>query len=175
MINIIEKDLFKSKANFLIHQVNCQSTMASGVALQVKELYSHVEVEYLKYLKYCKKNKLEPLGTSQYIPTESWALIMADTMKNEKVEAYDKEYQYIVNLFGQKDFGMGKQQTDLKAMKKAMLDICEKAKSIGATVAMPFGIGSVRGGAKWSDVYKIIKDVFENSGVDVEICKCDRG
>lgn len=175
MIKIIDGNLFDSKANFLVHQVNCMSVMGSGVALQVKELYPHVEVEYLKYLKHCKKSKHEPLGTSQYVPIDSWALVMVDTMKNEKVEAYDKDYQYIVNLFGQKDFGMGKQHTDLKAMETAMIDIRNKAKSIGATVAMPYMIGSYRGGAKWDDVYSIIRDVFDGSGVDVEICKYDRG
>ena len=97
------------------------------------------------------------------------------TIKNDKVEVYDKKYQYIVNLFGQKNFGMDVQQTDLKAMKMAMVDIREKAESIGATVAMPYMIGSYRGGAKWEDVYKIIQDVFNKSTVDVEICKYDRG
>ena len=174
MIKIIEGNLFDSNANFLVHQVNCMSVMGSGVALQVAEMFPHVEKEYVKYLKHCKKNKIEPLGTAQYVPVDSWSLIMVDTMKNSKVEAYDKEYQYIVNLFGQKDYGMGKQQTDLKAVKKAFQDIHDKAKSIGATVAIPYRIGSYRGGAEWSDVYKIIKDVFENSNVDVEICKYDR-
>ncbi len=175
MIKIIDKNLFDSKANFLVHQTNCMSVMGSGVALQVAELFPHVEKEYMKYLKHCKKNRIEPLGTAQYVPVDSWALVMVDTMKNEKVEAYDREYQYIVNLFGQKNFGMDAQQTDLKAMKMAMVDIREKAESIGATVAMPYMIGSYRGGAKWEDVYKIIQDVFNKSTVDVEICRYDRG
>lgn len=174
MIKIIDGNLFDSKANLLVHQVNCMSVMGSGVALQVAQLYPHVEKEYAKYLKHCKKNKEEPLGTVQYVPIDSWALIMVDTIKNKKIEAYDNEYQYIVNLFGQKDYGIGTQHTDLKAVKNAMVDICEKAKSIGATVAMPYKIGSYRGGASWDDVYKIINDVFGNSGVDVEICRYDK-
>lgn len=175
MIKIIEGNLFDSKANFLVHQVNCIGVMGSGVALQVKEKYSHVEKEYKKYLKHCDKVDVEPLGKAQYVPSEVWAVGMVDTIKNNNVIAYDSEYQYIVNLFGQKDYGMGGQHTNLKAMKNAMIDIRNKAKSIGATVAMPFGIGSVRGGASWSDVYKIIEDVFKDSSVDVEICKYDRG
>lgn len=176
MIKIIDGNLFDSKANFIVHQVNCQSVMGSGVALQVAEKYPHVEVEYRKYLNHCKKSKTSPLGTAQYVPTEFWALIMVDTMKNDNVVAFDNNYQYIVNLFGQNEFGYdGEIHTDLKAMKKAFVDIREKAQKIGATVAMPYKIGSCRGGANWNDVYTIIKKVFETSDVDVEICRYDLG
>lgn len=175
MIKIIEGDLFESKANFLVHQVNCQSIMGSGVAAQVADMYPHVEKDYRRYLKHCEKIDINPLGTAQYVPVDVWAVGMVDTIKNDNVVAYDSEYQYIVNLFGQNDYGMGKQHTDLNAMKRAMIDICNKAKAINATVAMPYRIGSFRGGAKWDDVYKIIQKVFENSGVNVEIYKYDRG
>ena len=57
MIKIINGNLFDSKADFLVHQTNCQGVMGSGVAAQVAERYSHVETEYRKYLRYCKKNK----------------------------------------------------------------------------------------------------------------------
>lgn len=175
MIKIIDGNIFDSKANFIVHQVNCQSVMGSGVALQVAERYPHVEVEYRKYLNHCKKNKIEPLGTAQYVPTECWALVMVDTMKNNNITAFDNNYQYIVNLFGQKDYGIGEQHTNLKAMKNAFIDIKNKAEKIGATVAMPYRIGSCRGGADWNEVYTIIKKVFEKSDVDVEIWRYDLG
>lgn len=174
MIKIINGNLFDSKANFIVHQVNCQGVMSSGVAAQVAECYPHVEIEYRKYLRYCKKNKIEPLGTSQYVPSKSWALIMVNTMKNNNVIAYDKNYQYIINLFGQNGYGLGELHTDLKAMEKAFIDIKEKAKEIGATVAMPYCIGSFRGGADWNDVYGIIQEVFGEE-VNVEIRKYDKG
>lgn len=173
MIKIINGNLFDSKANFIVHQTNCQGVMGSGVAAQVAELYPHVETEYRKYLRYCKKNKIKALGTVQYVPLESWAMVMVDTMKNDNVIAYDKNYQYIVNLFGQDNYGMGKLHTDLKAVKKAFIDIKEKAKEIGATVAMPYQIGSFRGGADWNDVYGIIQEVFGKE-VDVEIRRCNK-
>lgn len=174
MIKIVEGNIFDSKANFIVHQTNCQGVMGSGVALQVAERFPHVEKEYMKYVRYCKKNHIEPLGTVQYVPNEVWALIMVDTMKNNNVIAFDTNYQYIVNLFGQSTFGEGL-HTDLKALKKALMDVREKAEKIGATVAMPYKIGSCRGGAKWDDVYTIIKKVFEKSSVDVEIWRYDLG
>lgn len=174
MIQIIEQDLFNSEANLLIHQVNCQGVMGSGVALQVATKYPHVEAEYLKYLRHCKKNKLNPLGTVQYVPTESWALVMSDTIQNKRLEKYDKNYQYIVNLFGQNDIGRGL-QTDLHSLRKGFEDILIKAQNLNASIALPYGLGSVRGGANWNEVYKIIQDIFKNTNVDVTICKCNKG
>jgi len=176
MIKIVDGNLFDSKANFLIHQVNAQDVMKSGVAKQVANLYPHVESEYHKYIRYCKKNKIDAVGTAQYVPVDHWALIMVDTLKNNNVFDYDKQYQYIVNIFGQENYGYdGKQYTNLKALKNALIDVRNKAQIIGATVALPYGLGSVRGGANWDDVYKIIKDVFGCSTVDVEIRKLDLG
>lgn len=176
MIKIVEGNLFDSKANFIVHQTNAQGVMGSGVAAQVARLYPHVEREYIRYVHKCKKNKAPILGTAQYVPIDYWAVVMVDTMKNNNITAYDKQYQYIVNVFGQNEYGYdGKMYTNLKALKNALIDVREKAESIGATVAMPFGIGSTRGGADWNDVFKIIKDVFGNSNVDVEIRKLDMG
>ena len=172
MIKIIDGNIFDSKANFIVHQVNCQGVMGAGVAAQVADLYPHVEIEYRKYLRYCKKNNKVVLGTVQYVPAESWAMVMVDTMKNDNIIAYDENYQYIINLFGQDGYGMEKVHTDLKAMKAAFIDIKEKAKEIGATVAMPYMIGSFRGGANWNNVYGIIQEVF-GIEVDVEIWRYD--
>jgi hypothetical protein len=83
---------------------------------------------------------------------------MVDTMKNNNVIDFDTNYQYIVNLFVQRSIGV---QTDIKAMKKGFVYIKEKANKIGATVA----IGSI---GSCNSVYNVIKEVFENSGVDVE-------
>lgn len=170
MIKIINGDLFTSKANFIVHLVNCKGVMGSAVAAQVAEKFPHVEIEYRKYLHYCKKNKIKSLGTVQYVPSESWAMIMVDTMKNNTVIAYDENYQYIVNLLGQDNYGMGGLHTDLKAMKKAFIDIKKKAKEIGATVAMPYQIGSSYGGENWNEVYGIIQEVFIDE-IDVELWK----
>lgn len=176
MIKIVEGNLFDSSANFIVHQTNCQGVMGSGVAAQVRQFYPHVEKEYMRYVRYTKKNKLPLLGTAQYVPVDSWALIMVDAVKNNNIIAYDTKYQYIVNVFGQDDFGTdGKIYTNLKALKNALIDVKKKAQAIGASIALPYGIGSVRGNANWDDVYKIIKDVFGNSGLDVEIRKLDLG
>lgn len=174
MIKIIDGDLFNSKANFIVHQVNCQGVMGSGLALQVAQKYPHVKKEYIKYVKHCNKNKIKMLGTVQYIPVDTWAMVMVDTFQNKNVEAYDSQYQYVVNLFGQDNYGYDKQYTDLNAVRTAFNNICINAQKLNATVALPFNMGSCRGGAKWNDIYKIIQDVFGDK-VNVEIWKCNKG
>lgn len=174
MISIIEGNIFDSKANFIVHQVNCLGVMGSGIARQVEERFPHVGSEYRKYLRNCKKNGISALGTAQYVPVEVWALPLVDTMKNNNVTDYDTNYQYIVNLFGQDTIGEGL-QTDLKAVKKALSDVRDKARNIGATVAIPWKMSSNRGGANWENIYTIIKKIFENSGIDVEIWRYDLG
>lgn len=174
MIKFIDGNIFDSKANFICHSCNCIGVMGAGVAAQAACLFPHVEKEYRKYLHYCKKHNIEPLGTVQYVPTQYWALGLVDTIKNNYIDTYDKDYQYIVNLFGQSSVGTGL-QTDLTAMRKAFEDIKRKAKSVGATIAVPYKIGSCRGGANWNDIYKIITDVFGDNKVDVEIWKYDLG
>lgn len=176
MVKVIEGNLFDSKAQLVVHQVNCQGVMGSGVAKQVATLYPHVEVEYRKYIRHCKKNGNKPLGTVQYVPVDNWSLIMVDTMKNTDVIEYDKEYQYICNLFGQSDYGYnGEQYTNLKALKNGLYDIKDKAKKLNAKIAMPYKIGCCRGGADWDNVvFPMIKKVFGND-IDVELWRLDKG
>lgn len=174
MIKIIEGNLFDSKSNFIVHQVNAQSVMGAGVTLQVAKRYPHVDKEYRSYVHHCKKNKIPILGTVQYVPVDVWAIGLTDTMKNDNISKYYRDYQYIVNLFGQETYGFGL-QTDLNAVRKGFIDIRDKALKIGASIAIPYRIGSCRGGANWSDVYDIIKDVFGKTDLDVTICKYDLG
>lgn len=169
MVKVIEGSLFDSKADFIVHQVNCQGVMGSGVAEQVAAEYPHVEREYLKYLRYCKKNHISPLGTVQYVPNQVWAIGFVDTMKNNRIEPCC-DFQYIVNLFGQNDYGIGL-QTDYNALEKAFKDIYAKAIKINATVAMPYKISCVRGGGDWNVVYPLICKVFD--GVNVELWKLE--
>ena len=164
VIKFVEGSILDSKANFIINQVNSQD-MNFGMALKFVEKFPHIETEYNKYLRYCKKNHNEILGTVQYVPNEVWALVMADTMKNENVEAFDINYQYIVNMFCQNVFN-NRPQIDFKAMKKALIDVKEKAKNLNAIVAIS---RSGYKGTEWENFDTVIKKIFDNSGLEVQI------
>lgn len=158
MIKIIDGDLLKSGADVIAHQVNCQGAFNSGIAKQVREKYTEVYNAYkaLCTSRYNCKNTL--LGDCQIVETH--------------------DGKCIANLFGQLGYGYdGKQYTDLDALKRAMIKLRSRCYlSINPeemTIAFPWGLASVRGGAKWEDVYAIIEEVFD--GYNVEIWRLDKG
>lgn len=138
MIKFVEGDLLEAEEDIIGHQVNCQGVMGSGVAKQIKDRFPVAYNEYKKSFKYTMKKFL--LGRCQIIITD----------------------KYIANLFGQFDYGYGKQQTDYDALKNALMELKWYAKENELTVALPFKIGSDRGGADWNIVYGIIEEVFRD-------------
>ena len=163
MVKIIDGDLLESGANIICHQVNCQGKMNSGVAKQIRLKYPEV---YNRYAFLCNahKDKNAMLGTNQVIHTNDGT--------------------YIVNMFAQNNYGYdGKQYTSLEALRNCFEDIYSDFKFLKVgkgepgtkrfRLALPYGIGSVRGGAKWEDVYAIIEEVFKD--VEVELWRLDKG
>lgn len=156
MIKIIDGDLLNSKADIIAHQVNCSNAMNSGVAKQIRERYPEVFREYQRLCTTRSKCKYTLLGECQVIRVD--------------------ESRCIANLFGQLGYGYdGNQYTDLYELKRAMIKLrnrCSLYKET-ITIAMPYGLASVRGGARWEDVYAIIEEVFD--GYNIEIWRLDKG
>lgn len=50
MIKHIKGDIFQSGADVILHQVNCQGVMGSGVAKQVREKYPAPELQVYQYI-----------------------------------------------------------------------------------------------------------------------------
>lgn len=150
MIKIIDGDLLESNADIIAHQVNCMGKMNSGVAKQIREKYPDV---FAQYKRVCDSY------TPQYIIGHCQIVVTNGVT--------------IANLFGQLGYGYdGKQYTKLDALKKSMIELRNRCYP-STTIAFPYGLGSVRGGAKWEDVYAMIEEVFE--GFNVEIWRWDRG
>lgn len=149
MIKHIKCDIFESGADVILHQVNCQGVMGSGVAKQVREKYPWV---YSHYKRLCglRRNKEDLLGFAQSI--------------------YINERQEIVNLFAQLNFGCdGQCYTDYDSLKKALESVRDFHKE--ETIAIPYLMGCHRGGGDWNVVYKMIEEIFEDN--DVLICEHD--
>ena len=155
MIKTINGNIFNSNANFIVCEMNCQGIIDDNMIV-ISEEFPHVEKEYMKYIRYCKKNHVEILGSVQYVPTEIWALNMVDTMKNNNIIDYDTNYQYIVNMFckNMSDEGI---KRNSNAVKESMSKIFNNAEMIGATVAVPYSIGN------------FVHDIANKYHVDVEI------
>jgi O-acetyl-ADP-ribose deacetylase (regulator of RNase III) len=156
-------DLFESGADILCHQVNCQGVMGSGVAEQVKERYPKVFEEYVDW---CKEQKPEELlGKVQHI-----------VLKMPWEDNPNGEPLGVLNIFGQLDYGYGKQHTDYKALKHAFTIIntyCREFCPYSPVLAFPYKFGCARGGGDWDTVYALMEECLTD--VMVFICECDKG
>lgn len=146
---MIDGNIFDCKEDIIVHQVNCQGVMGSGLAKQIKEKYPEV---FNGYYHYCKTQELKDIfGT---------ALIC---------EASDGKY--VANLFGQDKYGQGL-QTDYDMFKKALQEIHDFAKEQNLSVALPYKIGCGLAGGDWNTVFDIITEIFFDD-VPYEIYKLE--
>lgn len=149
-IYIIEKNLFESDASVFCHQVNCLGVWGSGIAKSMREIFPDV---YEQYREICVKNKFNKLlGNTAIIQSGN---------------------RYIANMFAQERFGYdGIRYTSYDAFYNCLVRIkefCEK-NDINK-IALPYKIGSDRGGADWNVIYSMIESVFAKTNIMVEICK----
>jgi O-acetyl-ADP-ribose deacetylase (regulator of RNase III) len=164
VIKIVKGDLLHATENFICHQVNCQGKMGSGVALQVRQKYPHVYEFY------------QELVAEQLITNVDGQLLFDYRHellgKVHSVEIGNK--QWILNLFGQNNYGYdGKMYTDTEALFKCFKQVRVKAEKLGLTVAMPYMIGSFRGGADWRIVEDLLLTAFD--GYEVTLYKKHEG
>ncbi len=144
--------LKQNDLNGWIHQANCFNTMKSGVAKEVRETYPEVyEADSLT-----KKGDIYKLGTFSFAQTKSG--------------------QIGYNLYSQFNFGRdGKCYTNYDAIYEGLLKIKQHALSVftqdSIKIGIPCKMGCVRGGGSWSKVLNIIKEVFENSKIEIVICE----
>lgn len=151
MIKIIQGDLLEAKENIIAHQVNCKGVMGSGVAKQIKQKYNKAFNDYKNLI--TRRAVEELLGRVQYVP-------IADK-------------KYIANLFGQYKYGYdGIQYTNIEALSDCLFDLRKEAEKYELSVALPYMIGSDRGGADWKEVEGLIIDAFE--GYEVALYKLKR-
>ena len=159
MIKVIDGDLFSTTAPIICHQVNCQGVMGSGVAKQVREKYP---VAYKRYVEACDKNDRRSL-----------------LGKVQAVKVASEPDRYIANMFTQFTYGYdGNKYTSVDNLTYAFRIVAFAAKSSGIdTIAAPWKIGCVRGGANWDEVYEILEMIFckENPDIILELWRLDKG
>lgn len=165
MIKIIEGNIVNAKTDFIIHQVNCQGEMNTGVAKALRDYDEGIYIHYRKFCEFCKFEPEELLGTCN-------AYLLKD------------KCQIVLSLFAQDKYGYdGKQYTDLEAFRDGLRYISQHfgvwREKMGLaekdfhqiSVALPYKIGCGRGGADWEVVYKIIEE--ELSSFKVELWKLE--
>ena len=131
-IRIVSGDLFKTKAEYICHQVNCQGRMGSGVAKIVRSRFPEA---FEKYKKVCSEGKAR-LGLTQYVVSKG---------------------KVIVNMFAQERYGYdGGRYTSYKAFAMCLEDI-HRSVPKDSTIAMPYKIGCGLGGGNWDIIYEMIE------------------
>lgn len=153
-VTFYDGDLFDSTAQVLVHQVNAQGVMGSGVAKQVKDKYPHVFALYRKAI-LCDGLKL---GQCQLINT------------------HNPENRYIGNLVGQDRYGYdGGRYTNYEAFYTGLESLKTNMELFGLyTVAFPYNIGCDRGGANWDIILSMITAVFSYPKYQIEIWKYNK-
>ena len=148
----------KSVVDLIVHCVNCQGVMGSGIAKQIKKKWPIVFSEYQKYCN--RTNKLELMGLAQYVK------ISPDL--------------YVVNLFGQYSTGLlyvgdvAVIPADYRAVKIGFANIKLRLldKKIAYALNMPrICCGLAHG--EWAEIEKIINEVFGNTDVEINVYDYD--
>lgn len=146
--NVIHGDIFSSDADIIVHQVNCQGVMGSGVAKQVKDLFPRTFESYLE---------------SVHNEIDSKMLLGRVLMTRERLKGREIR---IANLFAQNYFGYGKRYTDYVALQMCLINMCDlidtdynmsyDQKANRPRIAIPYMMSCDRGGGSWDVVSTII-------------------
>lgn len=152
-IKIIEGDLLESTTDLIMHQVNCQGKMNSGVAKAIREKWPIVFEEYKKLV----DSDMSLLGMCQPIKVS--------------------ESQRVINVFSQDEYGYdGSLYTSYDAVNKCFGNIKRYMRNRGySSISLPYKMCSCRGGANWDVIMALLKANFEDSDITIEIYKLDKG
>lgn len=132
-MNVIHKDILTITKGIIAHQCNCKGVMGSGLALQVRNKYPFV---YMQYRETYLAGALT-LGTTQFIQVS--------------------QDLYVANLLAQEGYGRDKQYTDTKALTQCLKDLHQRSIEWKLDVYIPYGIGCGLGGGKWNVVSELIE------------------
>lgn len=156
MIKHVKGDIFESDADIIIHQVNCQGVMGSGVAKQVKDKYPHV---YSFYRRMCEsRTSQELLGKVLLVNTLEYIF-------------NGKRTRMIANFFSQDSYGNNGVFTDYNAFRECLEYMRDEYSNY--SMAIPYLIGCRRGGGSWNRIYSMIEEILGDC--DVTIYEYDLG
>lgn len=150
-INEINGNLLDTTAEVIIHQVNCQGKMNSGVAKAIREKWPVVYDKYLRFQKTATFGQM--LGTVQPISVS--------------------ESQKVLNLFAQDNYGYdGRRYTSYDAIDTCIKKVSQYCVKYGyKSIALPYHMSCDRGGANWNIIMEMIKEHFSDTDITVEIWK----
>lgn len=142
----VNGDITNSNATLILHQVNCQHTMGSGVAKAIKTKWPKVYHDYMSLDE-------QKLGTIQVVKVET--------------------NKYVVNMFSQDKYGYdGRRYTSYDALDNCLRQVAEFCHNeMIDYIAIPYNMSCDRGGASWNVVLSLIENAFKDNFINIEICE----
>ena len=153
----------KGEVDIILHVVNCQSIMGSGIAKQIKDRYPVVFEKYLNLSAVAAKSwPLGILGTAQRID------LLLEWGSDKSIFPHGKT---VVNLFAQDKFGMDKRHLNYGALGQTLYALVDEHQETYIPdyrkIGLPFKMGSDRAGGSWEIVLEMIEFFFR--GYEVKI------
>lgn len=149
IILLVNDDILNIKKGIIVHGVNCQSVMGSGVARAIRDKYHGV---YVDYIKYCATvgNKRDLLGH-----------IVVSNINPDLV---------IVSGFTQEYYGRDKNTVfvDYRAVESVFKKVNELSMIRNLPVYFPL-IGAGHANGSWETIKNIITSTLTNDGTLVLI------
>jgi O-acetyl-ADP-ribose deacetylase (regulator of RNase III) len=143
-LEIIRGDLLSSDASAICHQVNCRCVMGAGVAAAIVEKWPIVKERYKKAFENLK----------------DWHSLLGK-IQTVKIG----QNRYVVNIFGQDDYGHDDVYTDYSALNRAFKQLNKRF--AGQTVAFPYGFGCGLGGGDWTDIERMMVILLPDCDVKI--------
>lgn len=158
MIKYIEKDITTVDRGIIVHGVNCQGVMGSGVAKALRDKYPII---YDEYKNKCCGWKFSPVGLLGQIQ-------VINVEPPEKIQPS----LYVVNLFSQEAYGNdGRKYVSYDAIDKGFQSLVTWRfhNEPHLDVYFPL-IGAGLGGGKWEVIQAIILNCLDVDNVDGYCC-----
>lgn len=141
-VNHIQGDLLQfTDADVIVHQVNCQGVMGSGIARQIREQFPNTYDKYRELCGHFKGCTHLLLGTCQYVEEENFV---------------------ICNAFGQNFYYRDTCQTQYNKLEECFRDIILRYPK--KHIALPWKIGCGLAGGDWDKVYDMIYRIIAIEG-----------
>lgn len=161
MISIISKDITTVDAGLIVHCVNCQHIMGSGVAKALYTKWPKVKQQYME-----RSNEAFSLGSVDFVDVG---------------DGISRSQLYVANLYGQEYCGNdGKRYGDVDAVGNALTYIFEMAHHILVdldtdAIHIPYLMSCDRAGLSWeNEIFPIITNLsVTNPLIQVNICRID--
>jgi hypothetical protein len=135
-MKIIEKDILTVEKGIICHQVNCQKTMGSGIAKQIREKWPLVYDRYIEFDNILGNLQLEEVSTDLFV----------------------------ANLFGQNNYGYdGKRYTSYGAWERALPLLKKCSTELILPVYFPYKVGCDRGGGDFRIIEAMIEEYFPDA------------